>query len=127
MSQEDAANLLINFVQTAFRYMTDDEQWGYERPFFPEETLYYPYSDCEDRSILYARLVRELLGLDVVFLHYPGHLATAVCFEEDVQGDHIVLDDKKYIVCDPTYINATIGMQMPTMNGCEVKIVRINN
>ena len=27
---------------------------------------YYPYSDCEDRSILFARLVKDLLGLDVV-------------------------------------------------------------
>ena len=127
MSQEDAANLLINFVQTAFRYMTDGDQWGYERAFFPEETLYYPYSDCEDRAILYARLVRELLGLDVVFLHYPGHLATAVCFDEEISGDHLILDGRKYLVCDPTYINAPIGIQMPTMKGRDVKVIRINN
>ena len=127
LSQEDAANVLINFVQTAFEYQTDDEQWGYERPFFPEETLFYPYSDCEDRSILFARLVKELMGLDVVFLHYPGHLATAVRFDEAIAGDHLMIEGGKYLVCDPTYINASIGMQMPQMEGKDVNVIRITN
>ena len=77
-SQKDAANILIDFVQTAFEYQTDDVQFGYERPLFADETFFYPYSDCEDRSILFAHLVKDLLGLDVVLLYYPGHLATAV-------------------------------------------------
>ena len=34
LSQLDAANLLLNFVQTAFDYKTDAEQFGYERPLF---------------------------------------------------------------------------------------------
>ena len=67
------------------------------------------------------------MGLDVVFLHYPGHLATAVCFDEEITGDYLILDGRKYLVCDPTYINAPIGIQMPTMNGRDVKVVRINN
>ena len=75
MNQADAANLLINFVQTAFEYQTDKEQFGYERPLFADETFFYPYSDCEDRAILFAILVRELLHLDVVLLNYPQHLA----------------------------------------------------
>lgn len=86
-----AAGMLLNFVQTAFEYRADGEQFGYERPFFPDETLFYPYSDCEDRAILYAVLVRELLGLDVVLLHYPNHLATAVALGDDVPGDYLTL------------------------------------
>lgn len=125
-SQEESANILINFVQTAFDYQTDDVQWGCERSFFPEETLFYPYSDCEDRSILYARLIKDLMGLDVVFLYYPGHLATAVRFDEDVKGDYLVIDENKYIVCDPTYINAPIGMQMPGLEMKEINVIRIN-
>lgn len=121
----ESANIIINFVQTAFEYRTDEEQWGYERVFFPEETLYYDYSDCEDRAILYARLVRELLGLDVVFLSYPGHLATAVRFEDDVRGDHLMIDGSKYIVCDPTYINAPVGLQMPGLDENNIQIIRI--
>lgn len=124
-SKAEAANLLLNFVQTAFDYKTDDEQFGYERPLFGEETLYYPYCDCEDRSILYSILVRDLLGLDVVLLNYPGHLATAVKFKEDIIGDYILLNDGKYIVCDPTYIGAGIGEAMPDCRDEKAVIVRI--
>lgn len=124
-SKAEAANLLLNFVQTAFEYKTDDEQFGYERPLFGDETFFYPYCDCEDRSILYSILVRDLLGLDVVLLNYPGHLATAVKFKEDVIGDYILLNDGKYIVCDPTYIGAGIGEAMPDCRNEKAVIVRI--
>lgn len=125
MSSAEAANLLLNFVQTAFEYKTDDEQFGYERPLFGDETFFYPYCDCEDRSILYSILVRDLLGLDVVLLNYPGHLATAVKFKEDIIGDYILLNDGKYIVCDPTYIGAGIGEAMPDCRDEKAVIVRI--
>lgn len=125
-TETEAANLLINFVQTGFEYATDDEQFGYERPLFPDETFYYPYSDCEDRSILYANLVRELMGLEVVLLHYPGHLATAVRFKGDVSGDYLTVDGEKYIVCDPTYIGAPIGMAMPQFKEVNANVVKFN-
>ena len=123
-SQKTAANILLNFVQTAFEYKTDNEYWGYERPLFSSETLYYPYSDCEDRSILYSRLIRDLIGLDVVFLHYEGHLATAVAFDEDITGEYVKINGRKYLVCDPTYINASIGMEMPDLK--LLKVIKIN-
>lgn len=112
-SQADAANILLNLVQTGFKYATDQDQFGYERPLFPDETFYYPFCDCEDRSILYSCLMRELLGLDAVLLNYPGHLATAICFTDNVEGDYLTIDGKKYVICDPTYINAAIGRCMP--------------
>lgn len=123
-SKPVAANILLHFVQTAFAYATDDEQFGYERPLFADETLYYPYSDCEDRAILYSVLVRELLGLDVVLLNYPGHLATAVCFDTDVPGDHLQIDGRRYVVCDPTYINADIGDAMPKFKQTRAMVVK---
>lgn len=112
-SQIDAANMLLNFVQTCFKYATDGDQFGYERPLYADESFYYPANDCEDRSILYSILVRELLGLDVVLLEFPQHLATAVKFKTKVDGDYLDLDDGRYIVCDPTYIGAPVGMAMP--------------
>lgn len=124
-SQAEAANIFINFVQTAYEYETDDKQFGYERPLFPDETAFYPYCDCEDRSIFFAMLVRELMGLDVVLLHYPGHLATAVNFTEDVSGDYLIVNGKKYIVCDPTYINANIGCCMPDYKTVSPEVVTI--
>lgn len=125
-SKSDAANMLLNFVQTAFKYKTDPEQFGEERPLFADETLYYPYCDCEDRSILYSILVHELLGLDVVLLNYPNHIATAVCFgSDDVKGDCFNIKGKRYVVCDPTYIGASIGRSMPNFKGVLPKLVTI--
>lgn len=125
--EHEAANVLINFVQTGFEYATDDDQFGYERPLFGDETFYYPYSDCEDRAILYSILVRELLDLDVVLLHYPGHLATAVKFKGRVPGDALIVDGERYIVCDPTYIGAPVGCTMPQYAGCsDIRVVRVD-
>ncbi len=121
-SEEETANILLNFVQTAFEYKTDGEVWGCERPFFPEETLYYPYSDCEDRAILFCNLVKNILALDVAFVSYPGHLATAVHFTQDISGDYFLVNGKRYLVCDPTYINAPIGWTMPGMNNSTAQV-----
>ena len=112
MSETDALSFLLKFIQVAFPYKIDDEQFGKEKVFFPEEMLHYPYSDCEDRSILFAYLVGNLLGNEVIALDYPEHVATAVNMNSDIRGDFYVFQNRKYIVCDPTYINAPVGMAM---------------
>lgn len=123
-NEADAANILINFVQTAFQYQTDSQQFGYEKPFFVEELFYYPYSDCEDRAMLFSYLVRKLLGLDVVLLDYPEHIATAVRFNGNVSGDYLMVNGRKYTVCDPTYIGASIGMTMPRYKTVSAKVLK---
>jgi hypothetical protein len=123
--EKDAANLLLNFVQTAFEYKTDGDQFGYEKPFFPDETFFYPYCDCEDRAMLYSTLVKDLLGLETVLLDYPGHIASAVRFTGDVQGDYITLDDGgKFVICDPTYIGAPIGVCMDRYKTVAPEVIR---
>lgn len=112
-TEVEAVNFLLRFVQTAFDYKTDDEQFGREKYLMPEETIFYPSSDCEDRSIFFSYLVRRLLGMEVVGLDYPGHIATAIRFNSDLPGDAINHQGKKFLVCDPTYINADAGMCMP--------------
>jgi hypothetical protein len=112
-SETEAVNMLLRFVQTAFAYQVDDKQFGKEKYLFPDETLHYPKSDCEDRCILFAYLVRNLTDLEVVGLRYPGHLATAVKFTEAPQGDFVKVDGKTYTIADPTYKYADIGMTMP--------------
>lgn len=120
-------DIILNFVQTAFDYKTDDQQFGYEKYFYPEEVIAYPYCDCEDRSALFAWLVTTYTDAKVVGLQYEGHLATAVCFGENVtiDGDAFSYAGKKYYVCDPTYINASIGMTMPQFKGTMPKIVKM--
>lgn len=123
-SQSQAADILLNFVQTAFEYQTDDQQFGYEKPFFADEVFYYSYCDCEDRSVLYSYLVRTLLNLDVVLLDYPQHIATAVRFTEKVAGDYVTVGGQSYVICDPTYIGASIGMGMPQFKNVAVKVLK---
>jgi hypothetical protein len=115
----------LNFVQTAFDYQTDGQQFGYERSLFADETFFYPYSDCEDRSILFAVLVRELLGLEVVLLSYPKHIATAVRFNSEVTGDALIIDNRRFTVCDPTYLGAGIGMAMDEFRETKAKVILI--
>jgi hypothetical protein len=132
-SKTEAAEMLLNFLQTSFAYQTDAEQFGYERPFFADENFYYPYNNCKDRAILYAILVKDLLGLEVVLLHYPGssvpggigHLATAVHFPESVNGDYLTVNGKKFVVCDPTYIGASIGMTMDTYKRVSANVISL--
>lgn len=120
MSQKDAVQNILWWVQTAFEYQYDEEIWGYDRAFYPEETLYYPFCDAEDRTILLSRLIRDVLGLDVVIIYYPGHLASAVCItEEEVKGAYAVLGGRYFVVCDPTYIGSNVGEEMPSMVGME--------
>lgn len=118
-----ATSWLLYWVQTSFVYEYDDIVWEQDRAFFAEETLYYPYCDCEDRSILFSRLVHDLLGLDVILVYYPGHLATAVSFNTAVEGDYIDVNGKRYTICDPTYIGAPIGATMPEMDNKTAKVV----
>jgi len=123
--ETEAVNILLRFVQTAFRYETDQAQFSAENYLFPEETLYYPASDCEDRAALFAYLVRNLLGLEVVGLDYPGHVSTAVQFSSNVGRDHLSYHGKTYTICDPTYIQADYGMTMPSVKGKQPKVFEL--
>lgn len=116
-------DLICHWIQTAFVYEYDDKVWGGDRAFFADETLYYPYCDCEDRSILLTRMVRDLLGLKCALVYYPGHLATAIAMGEDVKGDFIRINGTKFLVCDPTYIGAPLGMTMPEMDNQSAKVI----
>ena len=122
-TQREAADMLLNWVQTALTYGYDDQVWGYDRAFFAEESLHYPFCDCEDRSILFTRLIRDLLHLKALLVYYPGHLATAIAFTDNVPGDYVELRGTRYVVCDPTYINAPVGHTMPDMDNATAQVI----
>lgn len=116
LNEQAALNVLLRFVQTSLEYQTDQQQFNYENYLFAGETLHYPYADCEDRAVLYAYLVQNLLGNEVVGLQYDGHIATAVAINTDIPGDKFKINGKAYLVADPTFINANVGR---TMTGYE--------
>lgn len=126
MNELQAANKILRFVQYSLDYQVDDEQFGEERPLFADETLYYPYCDCEDRSILFSRLVYDLLGLEAVLVEYTHHLATAVKFNEAVPGYYISVNGENYTIADPTYIGAKVGDVMTDYRGVSPKAIRLN-
>jgi hypothetical protein len=126
-NEKDAVGFLLNLVQSGFNYKTDEEQFGHEKFNFPEENLYYPFNDCNDRAVLFAYLVERLVGLSVIGLEYPGHIATAVHFTEDVPGDFISWKGLKYVIADPTFINAPVGLTMPKYANTKADIVEVNS
>ena len=114
LTQCEAADALLHFVQHVFDYDDDSHFHGRDKYNFIEENFYYEKNDCEDRSILYAFLVHTLLGLDVHFVQYPGHECTAVRFTDcRTYGYGYEYDGDFYLICDPTYVGAGIGKCMP--------------
>lgn len=118
-------NKLLLWVQTGFKYQTDEKQFGYEKSFFIEENFYYPYNDCEDRSLLFCYLVKQLLGFDAVLLDYDSHIATAIQVDTPIPGDYIRINRKRYIICDPTFVHAKAGRTMLKYKEAKPKVRRI--
>lgn len=122
MNELDAVNFLLSFIQHAFRYQTDNQQFGEENYMFIEETLYYPSSDCEDRAIIFSWLVHHLLSLEVIGLEFPGHIAAAVRLSQPT-GEVVSYRNQQFTVTDPTYINARAGMVMPQYRETQPKVI----
>lgn len=128
LSQLEAAQRLLWWIQgrvdieesnpkqNCFLYAYDEEVWGHDRAFYAEETLFYPYCDSEDRVILLSRLIRDLLGLEVVILYFPGHLSLAIHFDEELEGASVIYNSDRFVIADPTYIGSIIGETMPTFD-----------
>lgn len=61
-----------------------------------------------------------------MLLDYPGHMATAVSVGKDqIRGAYVELNGKKYVVCDPTYVNAEAGRMMPSYRTKRAKVIRL--
>ncbi len=123
-NDKEKVQLLLSFLHE-FPYKTDEEQFGTEKYFFSDEMFIYPYSDCEDHAILFARLVRKFTGLKVIGLQYDGHVATAVKFNEEVGGAQLQCNNESYTVCDPTYFGSRIGQCMPEYLNKPAKFIEI--
>ena len=125
MSEIDAINFLLRLTQNGFEYKTDTENFGKEKVMFFEETLHYAYSDCEDRAIFFATLVKQLLKVDILFVKYPNHLATAIRLNSTIKGDTIIYQNQQYYVADPTYSNANIGQVMPQLKNAQFQLLEL--
>lgn len=100
-SDAEALALLASFTRSSFAYKEDKKSFGFSKPMIPDEVLYYPVSDCEDRSALYFTIVRDLLNLPVIAIAYDDHLSVAVASDELV-GTPFLHEGRAFYVCDPT-------------------------
>ena len=112
--QIEAANTILHFVQGLMTYESDRTHWGFEKWNFPEESFWYLRGDCDDHAILFARLVRDLLGLDVLLVQCEvnggaAHAAAAVHFTEPLAGDTFEHGGKTWWCCEPTCGYSNVG------------------
>lgn len=119
----EKVNILLDFIQHSIQYKTDERQFGIENYLFAEETICYPYADCEDRSILLSQLVRKFTGLKTIALVYPNHISLGINIKESIDGAYVEYNNSKYYTADPTYIGAKLGMIMPEYENIKPEII----
>ncbi|HXH98790.1 MAG TPA: hypothetical protein VNI52_00870 [Sphingobacteriaceae bacterium] len=101
MSQKKGIDYLMQFTRNALLYEDDEGNFGKEKRLSPELTLFYEFSDCDDRAGLFFYLVKEIYNLPMIALLYPTHITMAVQLDRPLGGS-IVYKGKKYSVCEPT-------------------------
>lgn len=119
---DEKVEALLKFMHNVFEYATDEEFHGFEKPYFLEETLYYPKNDCEDRAIFYTWMLWNALGREAQLITFPGHESATVVMDKPVEGTSYTYEGKTYYISDPTYIGSTTGMVMPTYRGLSPEI-----
>ncbi len=100
MPKAKALDFILKFTQTAIDYRKDKV----EKFAFPEETLVADYADCEDKAVLFATLVKEVLGMRSVALYYKNaeHINVAVeSWNNNIEGN-FTFNNSGYVVCEPS-------------------------
>lgn len=123
LSDIKKVNHLLHIIQYAFPYQLDERQFGKEKYMFAEEALFYPFTDCEDRSVLLVQLVKHYTDLPVIGLDFPEHIAIGVAFKDEITGDFVNFRDKKYYICDPTFIGAEVGVGMEVVKATNPMLI----
>ena len=88
-----------------------------------DESFFYSYNDCEDRSIFLAWLLTKLVNIQPIILDYPNHIALAVPIDLRPSDQYIEYEGRKYVIADPTYIGAKSGMGMPDLAQVEPNVI----
>ena len=57
------------------------------------------------------------------FLTIVTSCSSDIEFSLNVAGDNINVNGRRYVVCDPTYIGASVGHTMPDMDNTTAKVI----
>lgn len=121
MFQNKQIDFLLSFTQNALPYKKDNEQLGKEKFSFPEEVLANGYGDCEDKSVLFAYLAKEVLQLPSIALLYlsQNHLNVAVALSQG-SGYNFIYNQTKYLVCEPSGAGFSPGDNIYDLNKASI-------
>jgi len=124
LNQQQGVDYLMHFTRSAFLFETDTKAYGKEKRLSPEQTLFYEYSDCEDRSAFFFFLVKEIYNLPMIVLSYPTHITVAVQFNKPA-GTPILYNGEPYWVCEPTpqKKDLKIGELLPSLRKQAYEVV----
>jgi hypothetical protein len=123
LTETQRISFLLEFVQKAFEYRTDQLQFGRERTMYPEELFFFPYSDCDDRVALMAYLLRLFTDTPTVAITFPQHVALAVRLPAPTFGETIKHKGYTFTFCDPTYYSAPLGSVIPSADRSKISVV----
>lgn len=121
LSKEKTVNFLLAFVQS-LSYAKDIDVLGHEKFSFPEESLANDFTDCEDRSMLFAYLVREVANLQSIGLMYPNaaHMNVAVESWKKSNKSDIKVFDMDFVVCEPSGNGFKAGQHTISLSAANV-------
>ena len=109
MSDLQIANYTLRFVQESLTYTSDASGKGMNGYWkYPFETLFDMRGDCEDKTILYAALMKAI-GYDVALLLYDDHMATGIGMPSSTPGKHYDVSGISYYYCEATVPGWSLG------------------
>ena len=123
MDKVEAVAFLQQFVQRQFDYSIVNLKTGLTQSRFAEEIIASKSGDDRSKAVLFSWLIRILLRHPVVGVQMAGYCSTAVFFDEPIDGDFYFLNRRKYIITDPTIMNAPIGVMMPELSGLVPQLI----
>lgn len=97
----DILSLILSFVQS-FRYIKELNEY----PNYPIETLCETGGDCEDTSILLAKIYHQM-DYEVALLYLKEHCAVGIAC--DTEGSYLEFEGVNYFYCESTGKGWKIG------------------
>lgn len=103
-SNVEKVNFLLAFVQQCVVNKTDMELFGIDdKTLLPEETLFRAAGDCEDKSFLFAYLLKNLLKKsDSIVIVYENHVSVGVNLISEQNLNLVKFNGKSYALCETT-------------------------
>jgi len=125
-NKAEASAFLLKFVQQEFEYFSMDKKDDRSTGPFALELIASKSGDDLGKAVLFSWLTRILLELPVVGVQFPGYFSTAICFSNQLDGDAYYWNRCKYILADPTFQNAPIGILMPELSGLTPQLIELS-